>query len=105
MRYNGRIVSENAVHSVLGFFFVFFAVYAISAALLSALGLDTITALSGAATTLANVGPGLGPVIGPTGTFEPLSDPAKWVMTFNMFIGRLEVLAVLVFLSPRFWRS
>jgi trk system potassium uptake protein len=105
MRYNGRIVAESALHSVLGFFFVFFAVYAISAALLSALGLDTITALSGAATTLANVGPGLGPVIGPTGTFEPLSDPAKWVMTFNMFIGRLEVLAVLVFLSPRFWRS
>jgi trk system potassium uptake protein TrkH len=105
MRYNGRIVEETALHSVMGFFFVFFAVYAISAAVLSALGLDTVTALSGAATSLTNTGPGLGPVIGPAGTFQPLSDPAKWVLTFNMFIGRLEVLAVLVFLSPRFWRG
>jgi trk system potassium uptake protein TrkH len=105
MHYNGRKVSEAALHSVLGFIFVFFAVYAISAAVLSALGLDTVTALSGAATSLTNTGPGLGPIIGPAGTFEPLSDPAKWVLTFNMFIGRLEVLAVLVFLSPRFWRG
>ena len=105
MRYNGRIVAESAVHSVMGFFFVFFAVYAISAAILSALGLDTVTALSGAATSLTNTGPGLGPIIGPAGTFQSLSDPAKWVLTFNMFIGRLEVLAVLVFLNPRFWRG
>lgn len=104
MRYNGRPVEESALHSVLGYFFVFFAVFAGSAALLSALGLDMTTALSGAATSLANVGPGLGPLIGPAGTFQPLSDPAKWILTANMIIGRLEVLAVLVFLSPRFWR-
>jgi trk system potassium uptake protein TrkH len=105
MRYNGRTIDERAVHSVLGFFFVFFAVYAISAAVLSALGLDPVTALSGAATSLTNTGPGLGPIIGPVGTFQSLSDPAKWVLTFNMFIGRLEILAVLVFLNPRFWRG
>ncbi|RKR03860.1 TrkH family potassium uptake protein [Maricaulis maris] len=105
MRYNGRPVSESILHSVLGFFFVFFAVYAVSAALLSALGLDLITALSGAGTTLTNTGPGLGTLIGPSGTFQPLSDPVKWVLTANMFIGRLEVLAVLVLLSPRFWRA
>lgn len=105
MRYNGRPISESILHSVLGFFFVFFAVYAGSAAILSAMGLDLVTALSGAAATLANVGPGLGPIIGPSGTFESLADPAKWVLTANMFIGRLEVLAVLVLLSPRFWRA
>jgi len=105
MRYNGRSVPDSALHSVLGFFFVFFAVFAISAAVLSAMGLDLTTALSGAATSLANVGPGLGNIIGPSGTFEPLSDPAKWVLTANMFIGRLEVLTVLVLLTPRFWRG
>lgn len=105
IRYNNRAVDDSAVHSVFGFFFAFFAVYAISAALLSAIGLDLTTALSGAATSLANVGPGLGDIIGPAGTFESLSDRAKWILTFNMFIGRLEVLAVLVFLTPRFWRG
>lgn len=105
MRYNGRAVPDSALHSVLGFFFVFFSVFAISAAVLSAMGLDLTTALSGAATSLANVGPGLGNIIGPSGTFEPLSDPAKWVLTANMFIGRLEVLTVLVLLTPRFWRG
>lgn len=105
IRYNGRIVPDSALHGVFGFFFVFFAVYAISASMLSAIGLDMTTALSGAATSLANVGPGLGEIIGPSGTFESLSDRAKWILTANMFIGRLEVLAVLVFLSPRFWRG
>lgn len=104
IRYNGRSVPDSALHSVFGFFFVFFAVYAVSAALLSLIGLDTTTALSGAATSLANVGPGLGEMIGPSGTFANLPDTAKWVLTGNMLIGRLEVLAVLVFLSPRFWR-
>ena len=105
LRYNGRAVPDSALHSVFGFFFVFFAVYVISAALLSSIGLDTTTALSGAATSLANVGPGLGDTIGPAGTFEALPERAKWVLTANMLIGRLEVLAVLVFLSPRFWRG
>ncbi|MHA6287321.1 TrkH family potassium uptake protein [Maricaulis sp. CAU 1757] len=104
MRYNGRPVAESALHSVLGFFFVFFAVFVLSSAVLSALGLDLTTALSGAATSLANVGPGLGPLIGPAGTFQALPDPAKWVLTANMFVGRLEVLAVLVIFSPRFWQ-
>jgi len=105
MRYNGRPVSETALHSVLGFFFAFLAVFAISATLLSTIGVDVVTAVSGAAASLANVGPGLGDTIGPAGTFQPLPDTAKWVLTANMFIGRLEVLAVLVFLSPRFWRG
>ena len=95
---------RTGIFIVCGFFFVFFAVYAASASILSAMGLDLVTALSGAAATLTNVGPGLGSIIGPAGTFEPLSDPVKWVLTANMFIGRLEVLAVLILLSPRFWR-
>lgn len=104
VRYGGRAVSDDTVRSVLSFFFVFFATWAVSAALLSLIGLDPVTAISGAATTIANVGPGLGPIIGPAGTFQPLPDAAKWVMTLTMLIGRLEVFTMLVLLTPGFWR-
>ncbi|MEQ8404020.1 MAG: TrkH family potassium uptake protein [Oceanicaulis sp.] len=104
VRYRSQVVPDETVRSVLGFFFIFFSTFAVSATLLSFLGLDTVTAVSGAATTLANVGPGLGPIIGPSGTFQPLGDAAKWVMTANMLIGRLEIMVMLVMLAPGFWR-
>lgn len=103
VRYGGKAVSPEAVRSVLGFFFVFFATWVVSAAALSLIGLDPVTAISGAATTITNVGPGLGPIIGPSGTFQPLPDAAKWVMTLTMLIGRLEVFTMLVLLTPGFW--
>ncbi len=103
IRYRGQIVPDDTVRSVLGFFFLFFATFAVSAALLSLTGLDTVTAVSGAATTLANVGPGLGDVIGPAGTFQSLPDTAKWIMTATMLVGRLEIMVVLVMLAPGFW--
>jgi trk system potassium uptake protein TrkH len=104
VRYRNQVVPDETVRSVLGFFFLFFATFAVSASLLSFIGLDTVTAVSGAATTLANVGPGLGPLIGPAGSFQPLPDAAKWVMTANMLIGRLEIMVMLVMLAPGFWR-
>ncbi len=104
IRYRGKIVPDETVRSVLGFFFLFFGTFAVSASLLAFIGLDTVTAVSGAATTLANVGPGLGEIIGPSGTFKDLPDAAKWVMTANMLIGRLEIMTVLVMLAPAFWR-
>ncbi|MEE2525467.1 TrkH family potassium uptake protein [Hyphobacterium sp. HN65] len=105
LSYGGRPVSPETVYSVLGFLFAFIAVFTLSAALLGAIGLDTTTALSGAATTLANVGPGLGGIIGPAGSFQSLPEAAKWVMMANMLIGRLEVLTVLILFTPRFWQS
>jgi len=72
--------------------------------LLGVLGLDFITATSGAATALSNVGPGLGPIIGPSGNFASLSDPAKWVLSIGMLLGRLELFTVLVLFSRSFWR-
>jgi len=103
-RYRGKALPPETVRSVFVFIFLFFATFTVSAALLSFTGLDTITAISGAATTLANVGPGLGEVIGPAGSFAPLPDAAKWIMTATMLIGRLEVLVVLVMFTPGFWR-
>jgi trk system potassium uptake protein TrkH len=61
--------------------------------------------MSGAATALANVGPGLGDIIGPAGTFAPLPDSAKWILSFAMLLGRLELVTVLVLLAPSFWRD
>jgi len=72
---------------------------------LSMMGLDTMTAWSGAGSAVANVGPGLGDIIGPTGTYQPLSDPAKWVLLIAMIVGRLEIITALVVLTPAFWRA
>jgi trk system potassium uptake protein TrkH len=72
---------------------------------LSALGLDYLTAMSGALTALANVGPGLGDIIGPAGNFSSLPDSAKWLLSAAMLLGRLELLTVLVLFTPAFWRG
>jgi len=105
MRYNNRPLPESAVYSVLSFFFLFFAVFAVTALLLAAMGEDMTTAVSAAATAVANVGPGLGSNVGPGGNFASLSPGAKWVLSAAMLIGRLEILTVLVLFAPGFWRS
>ena len=75
------------------------------AVLLGLTGLDFVTSLSGAAAAIANIGPGLGDIIGPAGNFAPLNDTAKWLLAIGMLIGRLELLAVYAMLTPQFWRS
>ncbi len=104
-RYNGRIISDEIVASSVAFSFIFLATLVAVAALLAFLGLDPITSLTGAATALANVGPGLGNIIGPAGNFQPLPDAAKWVLMAAMLLGRLELLSVFIMFSPHFWRS
>lgn len=103
--YNGRIISDDIVASSVAFSFIFLATLAVVASILALLGLDLTTSLSGAATALANVGPGLGDTIGPAGNFQTLPDPAKWVLMVAMLLGRLELLSVFVMFSPHFWRS
>ncbi len=103
VRYDGRPVSEDVLNSVMAFFVMFTVSVGIVSVLLALTGLDTITALSGAATALANIGPGLGDIIGPSGNFAPLNDTAKWILTAAMLIGRLELMAVFVLFTRRFW--
>lgn len=105
VRYGGRIVSENDLQSVMVFVFVYVATFLVTAVLLGLTGLDPLTAISGAATSVSNVGPGLGPIIGPAGTFQTLPDMAKWICSIAMLMGRLEFVAVFVVLSRRFWRN
>ncbi len=103
--YNRNPVTEEIALSVLGFVFFYILVFILLALGLSALGLDFLTSLSGAATAISNVGPGLGPTIGPVGTFADLPDAAKWMLSAGMLLGRLELFTVLVILTPAFWRN
>ena len=104
IRYNGKLVDDTVANSVIAFGLIFVLSFAGLAIILALIGLDTQTALSAAAAAIANVGPGLGPVIGPSGTYAPLPDAAKWVLSFAMLLGRLEFLTVLVLFAPSFWR-
>jgi len=104
VRYGGQRVSEDTILSLLSFVFVFVASWSLVGLALTMTGLDALTAFSGAATALANVGPGLGPIIGPAGNFASLPDAAKLILAVAMLLGRLEFFTVLVLFLPRFWR-
>lgn len=103
--FNGKPMPRDVPSSVMGFFFVYALGFTMLAIALSYVGLDFITAMSGAVTSISNVGPGLGDVIGPAGTFKPLPDSAKWILSIGMLMGRLEIFALLVMLSPQFWKN
>lgn len=101
--YNGQPLSDAVVAAVMTFLFLYFVSVVILSTLLTLTGLDPMTALSGAATAISNVGPGAGGLIGPAGTFALIPDTAKWLLTFGMLLGRLELLSVLVMVMPHFW--
>ena len=103
--YNRRPIGGDVAESVLGFFFLFVMCFAVLAGLLGLMGLDFVTSVSGAATAIANVGPGLGDIIGPAGNFAPLPDQVKWLLCAGMLVGRLELFTVLVLFLPGFWRE
>lgn len=102
--YNRRLISEDIVTSVIAFSFVFAGTVALMAVALSLTGLDLTTSLSGAATAIANVGPGLGDIVGPMGTFGSLPDESKVILTLGMLMGRLEILTVMIVFTGAFWR-
>ena len=102
-QYNGQKLSDNVIQSVMTFLFLFIVSFLTVAFVLTLFDLDVITALSASATALANVGPGLGDV-GPAGNFKDLPDAVKWILSFTMLLGRLEIFAVLIFFLPNFWK-
>ncbi len=104
-RYDGRPVGTDILASVITFFMFFVLTMGLIAVALSMTGLDFVTSISGAATALANIGPGLGDTIGPAGNFSTLNDTAKWILTAAMLIGRLELMAVYVIFTVKFWRA
>ena len=105
INYNKQKVEDTFVNSVIIFIFSYLLLFLIISILLSISGLDFLSAISGAATSISNVGPGLGDMIGPNGNFSQVSDISKWILSFSMLLGRLEIFAVLVLFLPSFSRS
>ena len=105
IKYAQNSINEKFISSIISFIFFYFLIFICLAALLSLTGLDFITAISGAATSISNVGPGLGSEIGPNGNFSTLPDLSKWILTIGMILGRLELFAILVLFLPAFWRN
>lgn len=103
--YNRKPIPDSVATSVMSFFFLFAACFALLTLALGLTGLDFITAVSGAATAISNAGPGLGELIGPSGNFATLPDSAKLLLTLGMLLGRLELFTVLILLAPAFWRG
>ena len=103
-QYNNHNLDEDIVRSLITFSFFFAITIALIALGITLTGVDWVTALTGAATAVCNVGPGLGPVIGPAGNFSTLPDAAKWLLTIGMLLGRLEILTVLVLFTRVFWK-
>jgi len=105
MKYNNEKISNPFIYSIMTFIFLYFFIFFILAALLSLDGLDFVSAISGAATAISNVGPGLGDMIGPNGNFGDLSTFSKLCLSLGMLLGRLELFAVLVLFFPSFWKN
>ena len=105
LKYNQSPVDEKFTASIISFIYMYLVIFFAITALLSLTGLDFITSISGAATSISNVGPGLGSTIGPNGNFSSLPDISKWILSFGMILGRLELFAILVLFLPSFWRN
>jgi trk system potassium uptake protein TrkH len=105
LKYNNQKITDDYMNSIIIFIFAYLFIFILTAMLLSITGLDFLSSISGAATSISNVGPGLGEVIGPNGNFKSLPEVSKWILSFGMLLGRLELFAVLILFFPSFWRD
>ncbi|WP_353473140.1 TrkH family potassium uptake protein [Salipiger sp. H15] len=105
IRYEGARVDDDVMKGVISFMMFYGLTFGTFTVALDFFGLDFETSASGALTALANVGPGVGSIIGPAGNFATLSDPVKLILSFAMYLGRLEMITVYVLLTPLFWRE
>ena len=105
IKYNNEKISNSFVYSIITFVFLYFFIFFVLAALLSINGLDFVTSVSGSASAISNVGPGLGDIIGPDGNFSNLPNFSKLSLSLGMLLGRLELFAVLVLFFPSFWKT
>ena len=105
IKYGKNNVDDKFMASIISFIFLYFLIFFLITAFLSLSGLDFVTSISGAATSISNVGPGLGSTIGPSGNFAGLPELSKWILALGMILGRLELFAILVLFLPSFWRN
>jgi len=105
LKYNNQKITDEYMNSIIIFIFAYLFIFVLTAMLLSVTGLDFLSSISGAATSISNVGPGLGELIGPNGNFRSVPEISKWILSFGMLLGRLELFAVLILFFPSFWRD
>ena len=105
MKYNNDIVQDKLIASIISFIYLYIIIFFVISALLTLTGLNFITAVSGAASSISNVGPGLGNEIGPNSNYSGLPDQSKWLLSAGMILGRLEIFAILIIFLPSFWRK
>ena len=105
IKYEGNNIDDKFMSSVISFIYLYIIIFFFITALLSVSGLDFVTSISAAATSISNVGPGLGNIIGPNGNFSQIPDISKWILSIGMILGRLELFAILVLFLPSFWRK
>ena len=105
IKYDNNNVDDKFMSSIISFIYLYIIIFFFITALLSLSGLDFVTSISGAATSISNVGPGLGTVIGPNGNFSQVPDISKWILSTGMILGRLELFAILVLFLPSFWQK
>ena len=105
IKYDNNNLDDKFMSSIISFIYLYITIFFIITAFLSLSGLDFITSISAAATSISNVGPGLGNIIGPNGNFSLLPDVSKWILSIAMILGRLELFAILVLFLPSFWRT
>jgi trk system potassium uptake protein len=104
VKLGGKVVPQEILSSIWGFFVLYLGIYVASVLVMASLGLDMISAISSVAACIFNIGPGLG-VVGPVQNYSSIPLPGKWVLTFCMLVGRLEIYTVIVLLLPEFWRK
>ena len=105
IKYDKNTIDDKFMASIISFIFLYLVIFFLLTALLTLSGLDFVTSISGAATSISNVGPGLGSTIGPSGNFANLPEFSKWILSFGMILGRLELFAILVLFLPSFWKD
>jgi trk system potassium uptake protein TrkH len=104
VRYDGKSVNQTIVFNIISFFIIYMLIFIIASVILTLLGLDFLSALGAAASSLGNIGPAIGSV-SPVDNFAHLTAGAKWFCSFLMLIGRLELFTVLILFTPFFWRK
>ena len=105
LKYNNNKVDDKLIASIISFIYLYILIFFVLASLLTLTGLDFITSISGAASSLSNVGPGLGNEIGPNSNYSGIPNQSKWLLSFGMILGRLEIFAILIIFLPSFWRK
>ena len=105
LKYDQNPIDSKFISSIISFIYLYLIIFFLLAVMLSLTGLDFVTSISGAATSISNVGPGLGSTIGPNGDFSSIPNISKWILCLGMILGRLELFAILVLFLPSFWRN